>query len=176
MRCRAWHHLRNKSIHRLLWKCPNSISITDKAITADEMLGSQFRKKVAPFTVTGQKLPYTEIWTERFQKKWSWKRGGLSSGWSFIRDSTVLQSARSAEAPHPVHITLQQHKVDQSAGKLQPQSQFRSSYSHRVRRQSYLFVDLPQVDVFLDGASRNQAEHLHVTPLTNPVGSTKDKK
>ena len=45
MRCRMWCHHWSQSVCHLLWKCSNSILITDKAQTANKTQGSQFRKK-----------------------------------------------------------------------------------------------------------------------------------
>ena len=45
----VWHHYWSHSICRLLWKCPNSILITDKMLTVDKTLGSLFWRKVVPY-------------------------------------------------------------------------------------------------------------------------------
>ena len=63
MCCQAWRHL-SHLICRLFLKCPNSISITDKVLTADKMQGSQFRgKKVETNTVRESTL-----------KNWLWEK------------------------------------------------------------------------------------------------------
>ena len=49
MHWEVWHHHESHSICCLLWKCPVSILITDKALTAEKMQGSQLRKKVAAY-------------------------------------------------------------------------------------------------------------------------------
>ena len=54
MLCRVWHYHQSHLLRCLLWKCPDSIFIADKELTADKMQGSQFRKKVSPHT--GQKF------------------------------------------------------------------------------------------------------------------------
>ena len=119
MCCGAWHHLWSHWICHLLWQCPDSILITDKALTANLTRG--FRRRKKKLHLLGRKWQYFFAVVKKVC--WlCWKYSACQFHPLFISQSLphLLIPTRIRAPAHPASTSRLGSTLDEGVGNRNP--------------------------------------------------------